>query len=452
MTSVDPAAGRVPAPTTPADGVHDESRDESHGASTAEPTDVPVPVGHAESDGTGGRPDTAASAAPKPAPARLPLDVRLAEGLLALLGRITGRPRGLYQAALLRIGFGSVFLASLLREFLNRREIWGDQSPWSPDMARRLLSGIDGVSILLVRDERWWFELMFAVAVLATTLFVLGWHTRAMSVLFCVMVVSFNSRSLLMTDSGDTVLLLMSFYLMFTACGRVWSLDARRERRTGQSRSPGPGHEWGVFVALFAVVAAGLLLPWWASVLGAVVVLAGMWRLPLELEQVRAALVAAMHHCALFVIAAQVCVVYAAAGLYKVQGKTWQDGTAMHYALNLEYFQPFPGLSGIVDGGELWGTALAYLTVFTQVGFAFLVFAKRAKYTVIAIMVGMHLGIAVLLGLPAFSAAMALGDLVFLPTAFLLFAAAWGGRAVRWTGGRLRGRPDAEGAPRTLDA
>ncbi|MCF2526432.1 HTTM domain-containing protein [Yinghuangia soli] len=370
-----------------------------------------------------------------PAARRVPLDVRIADGLLAFLGRITGRMRGTYQAALLRIGFGSVFLATLLREFLNRREIWGDQSPWSPGMARQLLSGIDGVSILLVRDDRWWFELMYVLAVAATAMFVLGWHTRATSVLFCVMVVSFNSRSILMTDGGDTVLLLMSFYLMFTASGRVWSLDARRARRTGLGRSPGPGQELGVFVALFAVVAVGLLLPWWYSLIGAAVVLLGLWRLPLELEQLRVAVVAAMHHCALFVIAAQVCVVYAAAGLFKVQGSRWQDGTAMHYALNLEYFQPWPVLSGIADGGAIWGTFIAYLTVFTQVGFMFLVFAKKAKYVVIAILLGMHMGIAVLLGLPAFSASMALGDLVFLPTAFLLF--------VQAQGARLR--------PRTLD-
>lgn len=446
MTSVDPEAVRIPAPQA-------ETKGETTGATAAESvSDTPAET-TAE---TPGETTAAADDAPKPAaPPRVPIDVRAAEGLLNLLGRVTGRPRGLHQAALLRIGFGTVFLATLLREFFNRREIWGDQSPWSPEMARTLLNGLDGVSILLVRDERWWFELMFAVAVLATTLFVLGWHTRAMSVLFCVMVVSFNSRSLLMTDSGDTVLLLMSFYLMFTASGRVWSLDARRARRTGQSRSPGPGQEGGVFVALFAVVAAGLLLPWWVSLVGAAIVLTGMWRLPLELEQMRAAAVAAMHHCALFVIAAQVCIVYAAAGLFKVQGKAWQDGTAMHYALNLEYFQPWPALSGIADGGEIWSTALAYLTVFTQVGFAFLVFAKRAKYAVVAIMLGMHLGIAVLLGLPAFSAAMALGDLVFLPTAFLLFVRAQGGRAGTWLGGRFRGRPGdrpAAPAPRSLDA
>lgn len=370
------------------------------------------------------------------APAAKSLDLRAADALVGFLDRLTGRTRGLHQAALLRIGFGTVFLVGLLREFLNRREIWGDQSPWTPDMARRLLDGIDGVSILLVRDDRWWFELMYALAVVVTALFVAGWHTRATSVLFCVMVVSFNSRSLLMTDGGDTVLLLMSFYLAFTASGRVWSLDARRARRTGRTRSPGPGQETGVFVGLCAVVAAGLLLPWWVPLFAAAVVLAGMWRLPLGLEQLRTGVVTAMHHCAMAVIAAQVCIVYGAAGLYKVQGSRWQDGTAMHYALDIEYFRPWPWLSGLADGGPELGTLIAYVTVFTQVGFAFLVFAKRAKYAAIALLMGMHLAIAVLLGLPAFSASMALGDAVFLPTAFLL--------AVRARMPRRR--------PRTLDA
>lgn len=415
----------VPAPS-PAEGLPDGPQDG--------PQDGPAA---GDAAGTGGR---------------RPLDVRLADGLVGFLAGLSGRPRGTYQAALLRIGFGTVFLATLLREFGNRREIWGDQSPWSPDMSRRLLGGIDGVSILLVRDDRWWFELMYVLAVVVTAMFVLGWHTRATSVLFCVMVVSFNSRSLLMTDGGDTVLMLMSFYLMFTAAGRVWSLDARRARRTGRSWAPGPGQEGGVLVALVAAVAVGLVLPWWVSLVGAAVVLVGLWRLPLELEQLRAGVVAAAHHCALFVIAAQVCVVYAAAGLFKVQGSRWQDGTAMHYALNLEYFQPWPALSGLADGGPVTSTALAYLTVFTQVGFVFLVFAKRAKYVVIAVMLAMHLGIAVLLGLPAFSASMALGDLIFLPTAFLLAVRGLGGRAVgraRSTAGVARG---GGAEPRTLDA
>ncbi|MFI1583074.1 HTTM domain-containing protein [Embleya sp. NPDC020630] len=365
--------------------------------------------------------------------------------LVGALDAVGTRTFAVHQAALLRIGYGLVFLVSLLREYLNRREIWGDQSAWSPDMARELLNGIQGVSLLLESDSRWWFEGVYLAAIVVSALFVLGWHTRATSILFAVMVVSFNSRSILMTDGGDTVLLLMSIYLAFTACGRVWSLDARRARRTGVRPGTGPGHEVGVLVGLIAMVVLGTTCrgdSWalhpkfsfafvcqWIWLPGILVVFGALWRLPREVEQVRAGLVTAVHNCALFVIAAEVCFIYGAAGLYKVQGSYWQDGTAMHYVLNLEYFAPWPGVSHTLAANTEMGVVLAYLTVFIQVGFVFMLFAKRVKYVAIVILLGMHFGIAVLLGLPAFSASMSVGDALFLPTAFLI-----------WTRSRVIGR------------
>jgi len=360
-----------------------------------------------------------------------------AAALMRGFDALTLRTFAVHQAALLRIGYGLVFLVTLLREYLNRREIWGDQSAWTPAMARQLLVDIDGRSLLLVSDERWWFELVYVAAIVISTLFVLGWHTRAMSVMFALMVVSFNSRSILMTDGGDTVVLLMAIYLAFTACGRVWSLDARRAARTGATSGTGPGHEIGVLIALIAAMSLAIgLNRWWG--LGAVVVLGGLWHLPRPAEQVRQVLVNVLHNCALVVIAFEVCVIYAAAGMYKVQGPLWQNGTAMHYVMNLEYFSPWPGLNAMLGGGSTMGVFLSYLTVFVQVGFVFLVFAKRVKYFAIVILLGMHLGIAILLGLPAFSASMSIGDALFLPTAFLLWTGRRAGGLLTW---RTRGEP-----------
>ncbi|MCZ9338204.1 HTTM domain-containing protein, partial [Streptomyces sp. TRM76130] len=47
-----------------------------------------------------------------------------------------------------------------------------------------------------------------------------------------------------------------------------------------------------------------------------------------------------VHNGALLVIMAEACLIYATAGWYKVQGSRWQDGTAVHYPLQLEYFSP----------------------------------------------------------------------------------------------------------------
>jgi hypothetical protein len=350
--------------------------------------------------------------------------------LTKMFDALTLRTFAVHQSALLRVGYGLIFLIGLLREYVNRREIWGDQSAWSPAMARQLLRNIDGVSLLLASDERWWFELVYVLAIVTTALFVLGWHTRAMSVLFAVMVVSFNSRSILMTDGGDTVLLLMSIYLAFTACGRVWSLDARRAKRTGVGPGTGPGHELGVFLGLFAILVLALTMGWrWSLLIAPVLV--GLWRLPRPAEQLRGVLVNVVHNCALFVIAAEVCIVYGAAGLFKVQGSYWQDGTAMHYVLNLEYFAPWPALNELLASNTGMGMVICYLTVFVQVGFVFLVFAKRVKYVAIVVLIGMHAGIAILFGLPSFSAAMSVGDALFLPTAFLMWTRGHVVRAVR---------------------
>ncbi|WP_435820354.1 hypothetical protein [Kitasatospora aureofaciens] len=119
----------------------------------------------------------------------------------------------------------------------------------------------------------------------------------------------------------------------------------------------------------------------------------------------------------MFVIAAQVCFLYGSAGLYKVQGSAWGDGTALHYVLNLDLFRPWPALSLMLDNHQMAVAVASYLTVILQVAFPFVLFG-RLKYIVLAMLLSMHAGIAVLLGLPLFSGAMIIADAVFLPDRF----------------------------------
>jgi predicted DCC family thiol-disulfide oxidoreductase YuxK len=121
-----------------------------------------------------------------------------------------------------------------------------------------------------------------------------------------------------------------------------------------------------------------------------------------------------VHNGAVLVIAFQVCVIYATAGLTKVQGSMWQDGSAMGYILQLHWFQPWPGLDSWLLGHALMLTLIGYVTVFVQVGFPFAVFSPRLKYPSLVVLCGMHLSIAVVLGLPFFSLFMLVGDAVFL--------------------------------------
>ncbi|GAB3285223.1 hypothetical protein [Parasphingorhabdus pacifica] len=56
---------------------------------------------------------------------------------------------------------------------------------------------------------------------------------------------------------------------------------------------------------------------------------------------------------------------------------------------------------------------------------------SRLKYVVLTMLLGMHLGIAVILGLPLSSCAMLIADAVFLPDRFYRFLARKGRRVFR---------------------
>jgi hypothetical protein len=317
---------------------------------------------------------------------------------------LTGRPVSLYAASVLRIGYGLLYLIFLLREFPHRGEIWGPGSPWTPALVGELFAQTGWVSVLALSGSRAYFELCYVLALVTSALFTLGWRTRIMSVLFAVMVTSFHARAIFMTDGGDNLILLMALYLVLTACGRRLSLDARRTRRKSVS---GP------------------------RALGS--------PLTRQLRDSRTTLVTAVHNCGMFLIAAQVCLLYGSAGLYKVQGSTWGNGTALHYALNLELFRPWPALSNFVDEHTLVTAIAGYLTVLLQVAFPFVLFG-RLKYPVLIMLLGMHIGIAVLMGLPLFSGAMIVGDAVFLPDRFYIRLADLCRRLARRTSGPGPGR------------
>ncbi|RMI45211.1 HTTM domain-containing protein [Streptomyces triticirhizae] len=320
----------------------------------------------------------------------------------ALRSVLTGRARHLYGAAVLRVGYGLLYLVFLLREFPHRDEIWGPGSPWTPALTRQLFDQTGWVSVLTLSDSRLYFEAVYALAMLTAALFLLGWHTRVVSVVFAVLVASFHAKAIFVTDGGDNLILLMALYLSCTACGRRWSLDARRAKR----RAAAKGHA--------APVPPGAE--------------AGRPGLRQQLTLCREELTTALHNCAMVVIAVQVCVLYGAAGLFKVQGGAWGNGTALHYVLNLDLFRPWPALSSLVDSHEVLLTVICYLTVLSQVAFPFVLFG-RLKYPVLGLMLATHLSIAALMGLPLFSGAMIVADAVFLSDG-----------AYRWLAGAARGR------------
>jgi predicted DCC family thiol-disulfide oxidoreductase YuxK len=293
--------------------------------------------------------------------------------------------------AVLRIGYGSLWVLFLLREWVERDAMWGPGAPWSQALDRQYAaqahwSGLIRLWLTAVANlTPTEFNLFYLVAIAVGVAFTLGWHTRVASILFAVIVVALENRSPMLTDGGDNVLTLMSVYLAFSACGTYWSLDARRRA----AKPPKPAR------------------PDWRGEL------AEAWRRMLTVA----------HNGAVLAVAAQICVIYGTAGFLKVQGSMWQDGSALAYVLRLGWFHPWPGLSAWLAGHAILVAIAGYVTVFVQAGFPFIVFSPRLKYPALAVLVLMHLSIAVLLGLPFFSAMMLVGDAIFLPDRFWSAAA-----------------------------
>ncbi|MEE1754410.1 HTTM domain-containing protein [Streptomyces sp. SP18CS02] len=379
-----------------------------------------------------------------PTTARESADRRLARAIQ----RVTGAALGPYQTAVVRIGFSGAWLLFLLREFPHRHELYGPEGPWAWDMAQQLIANNHSFTVLMWSDSAVWFEAVYGLAALSGVLLMLGWRTRTMSVLFMLGVLSLQNRSIFMGDGGDNVVHLMAIYLVLTRCGQVWSLDARRAARPGPRRDRVGPALWTVLG--FGLVAATLFADrtgesWVLVLLWLVWVAQGLWWLacrfasgePKVLLDVLANL---SHNAALAVIMAEVCLIYATAGWYKIQGSRWQDGTALYYPLKLDYFTPWPFLSDLLAASGVMVMVLTYGTVIVQVAFPFTLFNRRVKNVLLVMMMLEHAGIALLLGLPFFSLAMIAADAVFLPTVFLV-----------WLSGRLgRGRDRALRRPKAV--
>ncbi|MCZ4512438.1 HTTM domain-containing protein [Streptomyces sp. ActVer] len=373
---------------------------------------------------------------------------RVDRTLAHAITRVTGTALGPYQSAVIRIGFAGTWLLFLLREFPHREEMYGPDGPWSWDLAQQLIASNHAFTVLMWSDGKVWFGIVYAFAVLSSVLLLLGWRTRTVSVLFMVGVLSLQNRSIFMGDGGDNVIHLMAIYLVLTRCGQVWSLDERRERRARDARARGAwvGPDrvgptlWTVLgLVLAAATLAGKIdggfLGGWRTVYWGLWAVQALWWLagrygrsvqPRILLDVIANLV---HNAALFVIMVEVCLIYATAGWYKIQGSRWQDGTAVYYPLHLDYFSPWPALSDLLSASGTLMLLVTYGTVIVQVGFPFTLFNRRVKNVLLAAMITEHAVIAVVLGLPFFSLAMIAADAVFLPTSFLRRVGGWAARA-----------------------
>lgn len=296
---------------------------------------------------------------------------------------LTRRSYGLHGLAAARILVGTTYLGLFLTNLRDRQLLWGAGSQWVDPMRERSI--FEGWLVGLQDLPSRGFDLVYGVVLLAGVLFVLGRWTRTAGLVLLVGAVQLVEANPLLSDQGDNIARIGLLYLLFTPCGAVWSLDARRR--------------WPDLDSF----AAELVWDRW-----------GLSRL-LDRRHVEA-VGRFVGNVALGLLMAQVVLTYAMAGLYKATGGPWQYGTALYYPLNLDEYRPWGFLNDLlVQQPVLLGLA-TWSVVLLQLAFPFSLPLPRVRRAVLAGIVASHVGIAVLMGLPWFSLSMLAFDSLFVST------------------------------------
>ncbi len=195
----------------------------------------------------------------------------------------------------------------------------------------------------------------FALWVLVTVLFLLGWRTRLTNLALWFLTRCFLERNPDMCNGGDDTLQVALFLLLLSPCGEALSLDAWRRRRQGLVTGP-------------------------------------VWVKPWSLR----------------LIQLQLCLIYCTTGLVKLQGThwmqgpfldwfqgTWWDGKSIHYVFNITNrsrwaYAQFPV--------PLWITMpMTYASVWWECLFPLLMLNRWTRRLALTMGVLFHVGISVVI-------------------------------------------------------
>ncbi len=189
------------------------------------------------------------------------------------------------------------------------------------------------------------YFLLFLVAIMALTV---GLKTRISTVLVFLGLISLSNRNFFVDNSGDNLLRINLFFLMFAPAGAAFSVDRWISRKKG-----------------LATEKLEPVSPW-----------------------------------AQRLLQLQLSYLYFETAWTKVPGMSWQDGTAIYYALNYVEIRRID-VTGFFD--SLWKIHFAtYATLVLEFAAAFAIWIRRVRYPVLFAAMGLHLMFNFIMQFPVF--------------------------------------------------
>ncbi len=220
-----------------------------------------------------------------------------------------------------------------------------------------------------------WLWTVHVIGLIIIGMFAAGLFTRVTSVLTCLLAISYANRATGALFGLDQINCFLCLYLALGTSGACFSVDQWIRRRSSD-KIMGEGGAVRPSISNFPARDT-------------------------------------LSNIAIRLIQVHMCVVYFFAGVGKLQGDTWWNGTAIWYALASYEYQT---LDMTWLAGHLWLVNLMTLIALAwEVCFAFLIWPRLTRPIFLLLAVTVHLGIGIAMGMLTFGLIMIIGNLAFVP-------------------------------------
>ncbi len=279
--------------------------------------------------------------------------------------------KALYGLAVTRMILGATAFGLLLSNFSTRLYTFGSGSAWNGEIAEPvsdfpkiwIFSAFHAVAANDVA-----FTVLYVLLMGLALLFIVGWRFRIVLPVFFAMWVGFVEMNDMVGDQGDNMFRIALILMFFADPAARWSFDAKRRAKK----------EW------FPEGTSGRHI-------GTV-----------------------LHNLSLVALTAQVAFVYGSGGLYKAQGTPWAQAYAVYDPLQTMRFGTWPVLSDLITA---WGPMVAigsWGSILLQGAFLLALLSRPTRLIALFGILGFHVMIGVLMGLPWFSLTMIAIDSIFI--------------------------------------
>lgn len=261
-------------------------------------------------------------------------------------------------ASILRIGFAVLLLIHVSVWMLDGERWFSDNGVLKAATVAHLYK-IPYWSVFSISSSNEFVQFGLWALMIHSVLLLVGCWSRLQAACIFFWLVSFQHRNPLICDGEDTLFRLFAFFFIFLPLDYAWSITHRFRRPTRPDRDRSSA--WG-----------------------------------LRLIQI------------------QMTAIYLSAGYSKLQGATWQDGSAMFYVFQMEDYM---GRSGFTEWALDFPWVLRCLTwtaISIELVLPFALWFKRTRQFAIVVGIVFHLSIELTMNLFLFEWLMILGLLSFL--------------------------------------